>query len=239
VGISGMILLIGYTYAAPSLDAAAASPTPVLTAIEYQWGPVASQVLNLVFLVSFFSAILLAPAAAGRILYSMARDNVLPFSGHFSGVHPKFQTPARALVVVGVSVVVIFTVPAILSPQALTYILGTASVGYNLVYWGMTGIFFVIAAKKSLPEQHGKFSLGRWALPISGIAFVWQTFLIYELTLTDGNRQVGLTTLIIFAISLVWYVMHIRKPETNLIAGTTAVTGDDPTSTRPTQSAQS
>lgn len=210
VGVSGMILLVGYTYASPSLQSASSSTTPVLSAISYQWGDAAKSVFNVVFLISFFSAILLAPAAAGRIIFSMARDGVLPMSSHLAGVSKRFRTPHRALILVSAFAIVMFAASAVLSATALSYLIGTASVGYNIVYWLMTGIFFYGLRRNRLPQQHGTFSLGRWASIVSGAAFLWQTFLVIDLTVTPGNQPVGLTTLGIFAIATIWYFVRIR-----------------------------
>ena len=42
------------------------------------------------------------------------------------------------------------------------------------------------------------------------IAALWQLFLIGTLTLPKINQEIGLTTLGMFAVALVWYLIHVR-----------------------------
>ncbi len=51
-------------------------------------------------------------AAASRVLYSMSRDNLLPFANVFKKVHPTFQTPVSATFLsAGICAVTVLTLP--------------------------------------------------------------------------------------------------------------------------------
>ena len=94
VGIGGMILLVGYSYAAPSVSAIANSSTPILDVINYQWGHTAKDIVDVFFLISFVAVCLVIMAGAARLVYSLARDNMAPGSKLFAKVSASLQDPA-------------------------------------------------------------------------------------------------------------------------------------------------
>src|SRR5690606_15061638 len=50
---------------------------------------------------------LVVQSAISRVLYSMSRDKVIPFSGVLSKVHPKYKTPFNATIFVGIITIII------------------------------------------------------------------------------------------------------------------------------------
>lgn len=212
VAIGGALLLISYTYASPGIDKTLSSSTPILSIIDYQWGNTAKEIVNVVFLVSFFAVSMLIMAGAVRLLYSLSRDNMAPGSGLFKRVS-RFGTPAAATIGVSLFAIGMFTIPALLSSKVLSYIIGTASVGYNLVYAAVAAIFIYKVRQGSLPKSHGSFQLGRWASLVGWSALIWQVFLIGTLTIPKINRNIGYTTLIMLAVGALWYLVWVR-PQT-------------------------
>lgn len=59
-----------------------------------------------VFAVGIANA-LVVQSAISRVLYSMSRDKVIPFSGVLSKVHPKYKTPFNATIFVGIITIII------------------------------------------------------------------------------------------------------------------------------------
>jgi amino acid transporter len=210
VGVAGMLLLAGYAYAAPSVGAIVNSSTPVLDIIKYQWGGTAKTLVDILFLISFVAVCLVIMAGAARLLFSLARDNMVPLSSKFSRVSDRFKTPHYALIGVSIFAIAMFTIPALISTTALSYVVGTASVGYNLVYLFVAVIFVYKVRRKTLPPSFGKFSLGRWAEPVGWAAVIWQLFLVGTLTLPKINQSIGWTTLAMIAVGGVWYLAHVR-----------------------------
>jgi amino acid transporter len=223
VAVGGAILLISYTYASPGIAQTLSSPTPILSIIDYQWGSTAREIINVVFLVSFFAVSMLILAGAVRLLFSLSRDNMAPGSSLFRKVHPRFETPYAATVGMSIFCVGMFTIPALLSSSVLSYIIGTASVGYNLVYAAVAAIFVYNVQKRTLPETHGSFTLGRWALPVGWAALIWQIFLIGTLTIPKINRNVGYTTLIMLGVGALWYIVWVHPQTAKGNAGPTSM----------------
>jgi amino acid transporter len=210
VAVTGLILLVGFSYASPGISKTLGEPFPVLSIIQYQWGTTAKDLVDILFMISFVSVVLLIQAGAARLLFSLGRDNMAPFGTFFGRVHLRFKTPYTALIGTAVFGILMFTVPALISAKVLEYILGTASVGFNLVYMLVAGVYLVKAHRGTLPQQFGSFTLGRWGKPIALVSLIWQVFLVGTLTLPNINHKVGLTTLAMIAVGLLWYLAWVR-----------------------------
>lgn len=210
VAVTGLILLVGFSYASPGISKTLGESFPVLSIIQYQWGTTAKDLVDILFMISFVSVVLLIQAGAARLLFSLGRDNMAPFGTLFGKVHLRFKTPYTALIGVAVFGIAMFTVPALISAKVLEYILGTASVGFNLVYMLVAGVYLVKTYRGTLPQQFGSFSLGRWGKPVAWASLIWQIFLVGTLTLPNINHKVGLTTLAMIAVGLVWFLVWVR-----------------------------
>jgi amino acid transporter len=211
VAVAGMLLLVGYSYAAPSVGAIANSTTPVLDVINYQWGSTAKDIIDILFLISFVAVCLVIMAGAARLLYSLSRDRMAPGSRIFSQVSDRFHTPHWALIGTTIFAIGMFAIPAKISATALSYVVGTASVGYNLVYMLVAGMFIYKVRQGTLPPSHGRFQLGRWAQLVGWAALIWQIFLVGTLTLPNINQSVGWTTLGMIGVGAIWYIVYVHR----------------------------
>lgn len=220
VAISGLVMVITFSYAAPDLAITLGSPTPALSVFEFHFGATAAAVYNALCLVAFFAVALLITAGATRLLFSMSRDGLAPGSALFRRVTVRSRTPAAATVCVGLFAVVMFTVPQLYSTDVQSTIFGTASVGYNLVYTAVALIYLVTARSGELPPSLGRFTLGRWGQPIAAVAFCWQLFVVATLTLPVQNHQTAWTALIVMGIGGLWYVGWIRPRAPDPARGT-------------------
>lgn len=91
--------LIGFTLAIPDLASVQASPVPLAEIAFYWLGETMTGVLLLVVVFSMFALTVVAAAASARLIFAMARDNLLPGSIALRRVHPTTKTPVIALVV--------------------------------------------------------------------------------------------------------------------------------------------
>jgi APA family basic amino acid/polyamine antiporter len=80
--------------------AATASDAIAATAITTVLGPWAGKIVAITILISTFSAANSVILTAPRVFYAMANDNL--FFKKLAEVHPRFQTPAAAIVALGV-----------------------------------------------------------------------------------------------------------------------------------------
>ena len=111
-----------------------------------------------------------AQSAIARVLYSMGRDRVLPFSHFFARVHPRFKTPVNTIVLVAVlSVVLALSVPEVVILKLVNFGALTAFMLLNLT---VVNVFFL------RKRQYGHF-MRYFAYPMLGfliVAFVWSGF---------------------------------------------------------------
>ncbi|WP_010499687.1 APC family permease [Paenibacillus elgii] len=111
-------------------------------------------------------------SAISRVIYSMSRDKLLPFSGFLAKVHPNYKTPANATIFVGV--VSVF-VAIFLSLDFITKIVNFGAMStYMLLNLSVVTHFFF---KK---KRRGFVNFIRYFVsPLIGfsvIAFIWSGF---------------------------------------------------------------
>jgi basic amino acid/polyamine antiporter, APA family len=107
---------------------AANSPRIATAAVSAVGGPWAAKFLAVIILVSVFSNVNSAILTVPRVFYAMAKDKL--FFKQLANVHPRFHTPAVAIIASGVwSAVLAWTGTF---NQLLTYVVFTAWIFYGL-----------------------------------------------------------------------------------------------------------
>ena len=183
-GVLGMIALIGFTLAIPDLHTVQNAPAPLVVITEHWLGSGLTKVFLIVVVFSMFALAVVAAATNARLIYAMARDNMLPFSGAWRRIHARTRTPVPALLV-GLAIGVLLMIYGYAQGNAFgTLISATALIPY-IVY-----LFTVIAyalRRRTLNTIPGAFSLGRSGTPIMVIALVWLAAVILTLALPGGE----------------------------------------------------
>jgi amino acid transporter len=179
----GLLMLAGFLLAMPDLRAVQASSTPLFDILLARLGPSIARVVMLVVFVSIFACALASLGSATRLLFSMARDNMLPASSWLKRVHPKRATPTTAIVLVWfISCIVV------LSLERLEIITSVSAIA---TYIGYAGI--IVAAMRGMRGKQGSpgFSLGRWRPVVGPVALAWVVCLIAALTVPVADPAVG------------------------------------------------
>ena len=178
-GIGGGLILLGALMAAPTLGDEVSSgglAYIVTSKLGDTWG----RIFLIDVVIAAFVCTLAIQTATTRMIFSMSRDDVLPFSRHLRKVTKKGGATAIAAIVVGV-----------LSAALLLINLGHAGVFTALTsvcivllyaaYLGVTGPMLVQRFRgwgkqfEGQLDEVGKplFSLGRWGLAVNIIAVVY------------------------------------------------------------------
>ena len=152
--LSGSLILVGlyllavvaYLFALGPLGMAA-SDTIAATAVAQVLGPWAGKVVALTILISTFSAANSVLLTAPRVFYAMANDNL--FFKKLAEVHPRFQTPAAAIIGLGVWSCVLVSAGELGSFKKL--IEGVIFIGWIFYGLGAAAIFPIRRASKGLP----------------------------------------------------------------------------------------
>lgn len=199
--VASAVLIIGLLLAMPSSPkgyAQAASFTGGVPAILAELPSWVQDVFLLVVCTAFFSCGTAVQGAGSRLVYSYARDRVLPASGWLSSVSRRFHTPVNALLVAGV-VPVLFALLVNVTPSHNVRILWfEMPAGVNaltlLVSFGVSGIYlsFLLTVIGSMIarargwQPAGSFRLGRWGWPVSIAAAAYLALMLVNIVYPSG-----------------------------------------------------
>lgn len=206
-GVLGMITLIGFTVAIPDAATISSAEVPLAAISTYWIGPVATSVFLLIVVFSMFALTVVAAAASARLIYAMARDNMLPASKLLCGVSTRRQTPLPALVT---SLVICLALMSYgyLNGNAFGTLVGATALIPYVVYF-LTVIAYG-ARRHRLDRLPGAFHLGRWATPVFVAALIWLLAAVAVLVLPSEFRSAVWVTVGGLALAAIWYAVGLR-----------------------------
>ncbi|MBA2554718.1 MAG: amino acid permease [Geodermatophilaceae bacterium] len=206
--VLGMLTLIGFTIAIPDLAAVQASPVPLADITFYWLGDTLTKVLLLVVVFSMFALTVVAAAASARLIFAMARDNLLPGSTALRRVNPGTKTPVAALLA-SLVICVALMLYGYANGNAFGTLVGATALLPYLVYF-LTVIAYGLRRRRmaALPDA---FHLGRWAGPVFVAALVWLVAVLAALILPSEFRNATYVALGGLALAGFWYVVGLHK----------------------------
>ncbi len=172
-GISALFAFGGYVMAAPDLqkivDGKDVDPIPGI--LQSALGTVGAKIFLIVAITAFLSCVLSLQAAASRLLFSFARDGMVPAHRWLSKVSPRSKVPVNALIVA-------CSVPVLLS---LIIYVGPDGLLNQITAFAVLGIYvaFQSVVLASLRQRMkgwrpaGPFSLGRAGFAVNVAALVY------------------------------------------------------------------
>ena len=171
-GAAATFVCLALVLAVPDFHAvvSGADSDPVSGVLHRAFGEVGSRVVLAVVLVSFLSCALSLQAAAGRLLYSYARDRMLPGSRLLSRFSRARGVPPATLLVAAV-VPALVVLASRVSENAVTKIISFAVLG---IYLGFQMV--VLAALRARFKgwrPAGAFTLGRWGFAVNAAALAY------------------------------------------------------------------
>lgn len=202
--VVGFLMLVGLTINISDLGATLAAPVPITHLLEDALGSGGALVFEWVAMIALFAGGLANMAAASRLAFSLSRDRMLPGSRRLAQVSPTTQSPIGSLVAVTAFSILLVTVGTYIATEAMTLIVGMASVGYYTVY-ALTIAAVIWAARNGRLAGQTTFDLGRAAVPVRWAALVWSIFVVGVLTVPDVNHKTALMAGGFFLLAAVWY----------------------------------
>jgi urea carboxylase system permease len=185
-GIGGGLIILGALMAAPEIspEIGTGGLAFIVTA---RLGDIWGRVFLCIVVVAAFVCTLAIQTATTRMIYSMSRDDVLPFAKHLRKVSRRGAT-VEAAVLVGVLAAVMLLIN-FGHAGVFTALTSTCIVLLYIAYLCVTAPMLYRRLKgwpKSLGSQRdedGKpvFSLGRWGLPVNLLAVAWGVFMTINL----------------------------------------------------------
>ncbi|MDV3129461.1 APC family permease [Mycobacterium sp. 21AC1] len=187
------------------------SAAPIEEIITQQAGPLVTKIVVAIALTNILACLLANILVATRLAYSMARDNMLPFSHLWRHVSPTRKTPTFAVIGLG-CLSTLLLLSALVNEKAFNYIIGIASLLFFFVYILQTIGLLVGYRRGTIPTgEPGTFDLGRWRLPLYLTALV--VFLGVAVTLLflpqfTNNKWVFLGVVVIAAL---WWTTGLKS----------------------------
>jgi len=205
--VLGMFALISFSLAIPDLKLVQESSLPIVTIADH-WMP-HGLVRVFIFLVAFsmYALDVVTIAAAGRLVFSLGRDHMLPMSRHLSKVNHNTKTPINALITCGV-IMVGFCIWGYLQANSFGTLIGATALAPYLVY--LLILVAYIVRRKTLTAVKGGFNLGAWGPPIMIVGLVWILTALAILILPATFRGADRIVFFGFVLAALWWVFVLR-----------------------------
>lgn len=171
-GATAILVFVGYTIAIPDIDAVISGemPDPISAILVSAFGSGGSKIFLVIVLISFLSCVLSLQAAASRALYSYGRDEMIVGSGYLRRLSPRSHVPPGALTVAGVIPALVIA-GSLISEDALVRIISFGVLGIYIAFQMVVLAALIARARGWRPA--GRWTLGRWGLPINIAALVY------------------------------------------------------------------
>src|SRR6201995_4120701 len=200
--VLGMIALIGFTVAIPDLKTVESAPLPLLVIAGY-WLPSWLVKVFVAFVVfSMFAILVVGSGAQARLVYSMARGNMLPFSGYLKKINLRSQTPIVALLVFG-GVDLGVMVYGYNQPSAFGTLVGATAIIPYIIYFLITVAYAV--KRRTTDSLPGAFNLGRCAWPLLLFVLAYSLLIILVLSLPAPSHGADKVVGYGVALAALWY----------------------------------
>jgi amino acid transporter len=207
--IIGFFMIVALTINIRDLAETTGAPVPITHVLDGALGSTGSLIFTLVAMVALYAGGLANMAASSRLIFSLSRDRMLPASPTLATVSKTTHSPSGSILVAAGLSIALVVIGTLIASQAMTLIVGMASVGYYVVY-ALTILAAILATRQGRLRSVSSFDLGRWATPIRWIAFVWTVLVVLELTIPTANQQTALMAGVFFVIAAVWYFAVLR-----------------------------
>jgi basic amino acid/polyamine antiporter, APA family len=194
-----LYLMTNFGYlAALGPSRAAASDTIAADSVAFVAGGSAAKLVALTILISVFSALNTVPLTAPRVFYAMANDGL--FFRKLAEVHPRFRTPAVAVVALGAWAAVMSCLGKF--QQLISYTMFMAWIFYGL---GAASIF---AYRRKYSNLHRPYRVPGY--PWTPLVFVFAALMLVLNVVVAAPRS-AVSGLTIVALGLPAYLIWSRR----------------------------
>jgi amino acid transporter len=204
-GVSALFSFCGYVLAAPNLAdiVAGKDADPIPGILDASLGSVGAKIFLVIAVVAFLSCTLSLQAAASRLLYSFARDGMIPGHKWLSHVSPRTAVPSRALAVACV-IPIIIAVGVYFNASLLVQVTSFAVFG---IYWSFQSV--VLAALRQRIKgwkPAGPFSLGVWGWVVNIVALAYGIFAMVLLATPGSSGAFATDWIVLIGFGVVFLV---------------------------------
>jgi amino acid transporter len=173
---TGGIFLLALLLAVPgSIGKAAAAGLGPVQIIEANLPAAWSTVYLVIINIAVFVTCVAIMTSLIRLVFGMARDGQLPLSGRYSGVSKATGTP------IGASIVAALVSGVFLLQYKSAGIVAIAATAATYVAYLLANLALFRARRRGWPHAKAPFRLGRWGMPVTVIAIVFEVVMLVNL----------------------------------------------------------
>lgn len=213
--LSGLTMIALLLLCARNIPGLATHPDPLSLIIQTALGPRLAAFLGWVVLLSVLACGVASMATASRLVFSLARDNVLPFSPSLARVTARTHTPRNAIFLVAA-----LSIIAIYAFRRIEIITGISAVA---AFTGYAGIMLaVLLEERRVKGRNEKSSEGVRAT----LALAWSIAVVLALILpetvmpgSEFRHWPAAATLAAAGIGTLLWLAHVRKKIRKGLAG--------------------
>jgi amino acid transporter len=143
---------------------------PIVTLLRAAMGETGFRAVIVVVLVSFISCLLSLQAAASRLIFAYARDQMIFGSKFLSRMSPKHHVPANALVLMG-AIPAVIALSALWLEDAIATIISFAAVGIYISFQMI--VLAALLARFKGWRPTGPFTLRHWGFLVNALALAY------------------------------------------------------------------
>ena len=188
VFVLGALLMLVAMMAVGNISAGQLSTAGLPYLVKSTLGPGLGDLFLACSAIAITVCCLAVQTACIRMLFSMARDNRLPFGGAIARVSGKSGTPIVPAVLTGVLAIGLL-LANIGNQRVFTIITSVAIILFYVPYLLVTGPMLIRRLRGHWPRpQHGEyFSMGRWGLPVNVFAVAYGAAMTVNLAWPRGD----------------------------------------------------
>ncbi len=171
-GAAATWVCLAFVLAIPDIGAvmAGTDKDPIVTLLRAAMGETGFRAVIVVVLVSFISCLLSLQAAASRLIFAYARDQMIFGSKFLSRMSPGHHVPANALIIMG-AIPAIIALSALWLQDAIATIISFAAVGIYISFQMI--VLAALLARNAGWRPAGPYTLGRWGYLVNLLALAY------------------------------------------------------------------
>ncbi len=202
-GVSALFAFGGYVLAAPDLEKIVAGKDvdPIPEILQSSLGTVGAKIFLVVAITAFLSCVLSLQAAASRLLFSFARDGMIPAHKWLSKVSPHTKVPVNALIV-ACSIPVLISLVVYLGPDGLiTQVTAFAVLGIYVAFQSV--VLASLRQRLRGWRPAGPFSLGAAGMVVNVLALAYGVFAMILLAWPTASGSVFNDWIVLIGLGIV------------------------------------
>ena len=181
-GLAGFLVILFGEMSVPDIHASQLGTSGLPYLVKATLGTTIGDLFLIISLIAITVCSLAVHAGGIRMIFTMGRDNRLPYASAIAKVHGKSKTPLVPSIVIGV-ITILLLVLNVGNQRAFFVLTSVAIIMFYIAYLCVTGPLLIARLRGTWPTpEHGPyFNMGRWGLVVNVLAVIFQIVVMVNL----------------------------------------------------------